>query len=298
MELVKKHHRILVACHIELKFARLGGPYKEVSVYSGETKPRGYKQYVSEKKVNLLFPEAWSEIQVFMEMDNFTAGSKVVGLQHYRRLFCFSEYHPEEIFSLPFTQRNQFAKIQASEIKKIKGEIVIPKKWEFPYSAWEQFIVCKPELEGIFSYGLQELDTFLEPYFGKVDSQKILQENNYLYPLNMFIGKREFYLEWREILTKVVTKIENIAPQFQNSLTPRWGGYLAERYFSVYIYLCMEKNRWLFVEKPVAFFENKNDEVRNTEVFVREPLDLSTFGIGSRETALRRLLRFVQQFRS
>ena len=262
MELEKNQFTIVVACHQEAKFPSLSSPYREVCVYQGESKPLGYDHYVSRVKNRLIYPDAWSEIEVFLDLRSFTEESEVVGLHHYRRFFAFGEEHSEEVVSMPFSDRSEFADAQVGLQSRYIDAIVIPKKWEFSYSAWNQFLVYKPELEEIFTFSLSELDSLLHPYFGKVNSKEILQESSYLYPLNMFVGRIEFFEEWHGILSNLVARIESAAPQFGDALTPRWGGFLAERFFSVYITLCQENRRWKFVEKSVVFFnlEEENNE--------------------------------------
>ena len=262
MELVKNQFTIVVACHQEANFPSLSSPYKEVCVYQGERKPLGYEHYVPREKSTLIYPDAWSEIEVFLDLRSFTDESEIVGLHHYRRFFAFGEEYSKEVIDMPFSDRSKFADAQVGLQSRYIEAIVIPKKWEFSCSAWDQFLVYKPELEEIFNFSLNELDSLLRPHFGEVNSKVILQESSYLYPLNMFVGKIEFFEEWHGILSNLVARIENAAHQFGDSLTPRWGGYLAERFFSVYITLCQEKKRWEFIEKSVVFFnleEEKNE---------------------------------------
>lgn len=261
MALGKDQWTILVACHQDSNAPLLNSPYKEVCVLQGESKPAGYDHYVLRENRTLIYPETWSEIEVFLDSKSFFEVSNLVGLQHYRRIFSLGNDDFEAVMHMRISQRNHFAAIQIEYLSKYKNEIIIPRKWKFAYSAWDQFIDCKPELEEIFTFGLNELDLLLSSYFGVVNSKAILQESFYLYPLNMFIGSIEFFIEWHEILSKLVGKIEGAAPQFENSLTPRWGGFLAERFFSVYITLCQERNRWAFVEKSVAIFDLEDEKM-------------------------------------
>lgn len=266
MELDKNEYTILVACHQESNTPRLNSPYLEVCVQRGENKPAGYEHYVSRENGILIYPEAWSEIEVLLDLKSFTDKSNIVGLQHYRRIFSFEEDYSDAVIPMRVSQRNHFAAAQVQHLLKYRKEIVIPRKWEFTYSAWNQFLECKPELEAIFTFGLNELDLLLRPYFGVVNSKAILQESFFLYPLNMFIGKVEFFAEWKDILCDLVGRIERVAPQFEDTLTARWGGFLAERYFSIYIILCRESNRWSFVEKSVVIFDLQDEENQHEDL--------------------------------
>jgi hypothetical protein len=269
MELDKNEYAILVACHQDSNVPGLSSPFLEVCVQRGESKPAGYEHYVSRENGMLIYPEAWSEIEVFLDLKSFTDQSKIVGLQHYRRIFSLEEGYSEAVIPMQVSQRNQFAAAQVQHLVKYRNEIIIPRKWEFSYSAWDQFLDCKPELEAIFTFGLNQLDLLLRPYFGVVNSKAILQESFFLYPLNMFIGKVEFFSEWREILSDLVGRIEREAPAFEDTLTPRWGGFLAERYFSIYINLCRESNRWVFVEKSVVIFDFQDEKNQPEDLIQR-----------------------------
>lgn len=263
MELGTPRHTIIVACHQEPISLRLERPYIEVCVQQGERKPVGYEHYVSREVSDLIYPEAWSEVEVLLDLKSFVGDSKIVGLQHYRRIFALMVEASDAVIPMKMSHRNQFVAAQADHLLSYTHEVIIPRKWEFTSSAYDQFLEYKPELEGIFSFGLVELDSLLYPYFGRVNSKSILQNTSFLYPLNMFIGSIEFFEEWHEILSELVESIERVAPEFKDSLTARWGGYLAERFFSVYIYLCQESNRWAFVEQPVAIFELEDRENLN-----------------------------------
>jgi hypothetical protein len=153
MELDKNEYIILVACHQESNTPPLSTPYLEVCVQRGESKPAGYEHYVSRKNGMLIYPEAWSEIEVLLDLKSFTDKSKIVGLQHYRRIFSLEEDYLEAVIPMRVSQRNHFAAAQVQHLLKYRKEIVIPRKWEFTNSAWNQFLECKPELEAIFTFG-------------------------------------------------------------------------------------------------------------------------------------------------
>jgi len=293
MEIDRNECTILVACYQESIAPRLSSPYLEVCVQRGEFKPAGYEHYVSRENQTLIYPEAWSEIEVLLDLNSFADKSKIVGLQHYRRIFSLEEDCSESVRQMQVSQRNYFAEAQVRHLVNYRQAIVIPRKWEFTYSAWDQFIECKPELEGIFTFGLKELDLLLRPYFGEINSKAILQESFFLYPLNMFIGKVEFFNEWNDILSELVGRIERAAPQFEDTLTPRWGGFLAERYFSVYINLCKESNRWAFVEKSVVIFDLGDEKNQHQELIQQHNVLLNST-IWKLTKPLRSLIAFVR----
>jgi hypothetical protein len=285
-----KECTIVVASHAESVLRQLKPPYKEVCVSFGETQPFGYSEYISNDQSDLIYPAAWSEVAILLKIPQFASGSPIVGLQHYRRLFLLSMDNVEAVISLPFLKRNEFAESEISKFSIPYDQIVIPRKLQFVTSAWEQFIECKPELEEIFLYGLSEFDKLLLPLFGEVNSEDILRKLNYIHPFNMFVGCYEFYSEWCDILNRLVANIESEAPKFTESLTERWGGYLVERFFSVYVYLCQTHQRWNFIEKTVVIFDAPNQELHNHE-FINERDQL----IQQRDQLIQQRDQLIQQ---
>ena len=290
MDIKFKECAIIVASHAESVIRQLKPPYKEVCVSFGETQPFGYSEYISNDQSNLIYPTAWSEVTILLKLSQFTSGSPIVGLQHYRRLFLLSTDNDEAFISLPFLKRNEIVELEITKFSIPYNEIIIPRKWQFSTSAWEQFIRCKPELEEIFLYGLSELDDLLLPLFGEVKSENILRELNYIHPFNMFVGHYDFYSEWCNILTRLVAKIEREAPKFKDSLTERWGGYLVERFFSVYVYLCQANQRWNFIEKTVVIFDAPDQELYDHE-FMKERDQL----IQQRDQLIQQRDQLIQQ---
>ncbi len=249
-----KDCQIIVVAHQDTFLPPLPEPYKEVCIYYDEVKPQGYQHYASEEQFSLKFPKAWSEVAILLNLDSFASGSSIVGLAHYRRFFILNGFGNESIRYVFPGKRSAFLKSQVKYLELMKDYIVVPRKVDFTISAWDQFIEAHDDLEELMNYSCAELDIFLEPLFGKISSKQVLKDSNSLYPFNMFIGKIEFYQEWREILGGLVTEIEDRVIDIEANLPPRWGGFIVERLFSVYITLCISSGRWELTEKTVATF--------------------------------------------
>lgn len=271
MELTPNEILIIVAGHKETTEQNLGQPFMEICVDFQSKKPLGYSHYLAHSSVGMLFPEAWSEVAILVEMKSFLGDKKFIGLQHYRRFFMLREDDFGETCSMPANMRNDYVKNQSFLLNQFEGKIIIPKKWIFDEDAFSQLITCQPTLEELTLLTLDEFDKSLKPIFGKVSSLKILKEKNYIYPLNMFMGGQEFYDEWRSILVVLIPKIEELSKRFNGLLVERWGGYIAERLFSIYITLCKETGRWNFIEKTVIVFDgpHKQQDLKN-RVFSKE----------------------------
>jgi hypothetical protein len=270
MDLTFDEITVVVASHQESIFRSLKEPYLEVCVSFQPAKPFGFTQYVTSSDTSLKYPAAWSEIAVLLELTSFTGDSKYVGLQHYRRFFALEEESTTKTFSLPANKRNEYVENNRAQLISAAGHVLIPKKWEFEISAYEQFLTCHPNLQELMDLSLTEFDKVLLPIFGQVSSLNSLRERNYLYPLNMFVGSLDFYLEWHSLLRIIVPSIEEIASNFQGELGERWGGYIAERLFSVYLTLCQENNRWTFIEKPVVVFDGPDELIQQRDELIQQ----------------------------
>jgi hypothetical protein len=173
----------------------------------------------------------------------------------------------------------------------LDGQIVIPKKWEFTENVFDQFVLCHPSLKDLMLLTLKEFDKVLLPIFGEISSLELMQRNNYLYPLNMFLGTREFYLEWRLILSSLVPSVETLAENLEGQLQDRWGGYIAERLFSIYITLCCETTRWSFIEKTVVVFDQPHELVQQRDELVQQRDEL----VQQRDELVQQRDELVQQ---
>ena len=254
---LKNRCKLIVVAHRDSTEAPLPDPFTEICVFFDEFKPEGYKNYFSLGDTNLKFPAAWSEVAVLLSLDSLTENCPVMGLQHYRRFFIFDGTTKHSHVSMMPALREDFVKSQLEflDIEIEIDNILVPKKWKFNESAWDQFISHHPELGVLMSLACEQFDILTKKYFGDISSQSILQESNYLFPYNMFLGKIEFYLEWKEILEKLVIYLEDAAMDSQDLLRPRWGGYIIERLFSVFIVLSQRSGRWNFNEKTVVIFD-------------------------------------------
>jgi hypothetical protein len=247
----------------------------EICVNLKSIKPFGYSHYLTKDTSRLKFPIEWSEVAIFLELDNYVGDSRIVGLQHYRRFFSFDNELTEALIVKPSILRNDYAESQIQYLLEIDVETVIPKKWEFSESAYDQFLVFHPSLEELLLFSLKEFDKVLMPIFGPISSLQLLQQSNYLYPCNMFIGSREFSLEWRSILSSLVSNIESYAEVYEGTLEDRWGGFIAERLFSVYITICQETMRWSFIERPMVLFDGSDELTQQRDELTQQRDELT-----------------------
>jgi hypothetical protein len=275
MELRLDEIAVIVACHQEPEFRNLKPPYEEVCIDFQTSRPHGYTHYLTRNLSTLKFPDAWSEVAVLLALESYVGDAKLVGLQHYRRFFSFDKEISGATISMPTNVRNEYVENQIQELVRIHGQIVIPQKWEFAESAYDQFVMCHPSLEALMLLTLKEFDRILLPLFGEISSLELMQRDNFLYPLNMFLGSRQFYLEWWSILSSLAPIVEMHSEKFDVQLEERWGGFIAERLFSTYITLCLETTRWSFIEKKVVVFDGRDELTQQRDELTQQRDELT-----------------------
>ena len=266
---------VVVASHQESTFRCVKPPYVEVCVNFHPIRPFGFSHYLTREMSSLEFPDAWSEVAVLLELDLFNSDSKIVGLVHYRRFFGFDQGFTGETSSQQIAAHNGHVESQIQYLLNDDGQIVIPKKWELIENSFNQFVRWHPGLEELMLYALQEFDNLLLPIFGEVSTLALMKETNFLYPFNMFIGSREFYSEWISILRPLISSIETHSVKFEGQLEDRWGGYIAERLFSIYITLCQATNRWSFIEKTVVIFDGRDELTQQRDELTQQRDELT-----------------------
>ncbi len=252
---------ILVACHEESQVRALKPPFVEVCVDFMPTKPFGYQDYLSKESSFLRNPEVWSEVAVFLNLLDFSRNSTFVGLQHYRRFFLLDETSKYDLVSTPMWKRNEIVESGISKLNLNPKDVIVPSKWKMDNNAWDQFVNNHPMLENLLTQGTHELDLLLKPIFGEIDSQAILKDSYFLFPYNMFIGHSDFYSEWKSILCPIIEKMEVLADDSKETNGNRWGGYLVERLFSVFVTLSQSQQRWNIIEKSVLHFDSSEYQI-------------------------------------
>ena len=283
---------ILVVAVFEPIFKELDSPYQEICNPINGVYASGYSHFSSEMVGFASNTDAWSEVSVLFTEKYFFINKQQVGLNHYRRIFSLD---PGEITlqhrTVDYRTRFKLAGTQAEFLPDYLGKVVIPMPVPANIAVDSSLIAADPSiiaadpsmssLEGfLHSHGpLEEalnvacaaFNGSVQEIFGVVDSKHELANTYYVYPWNMWIGSSEFYEEWTSILYPIFKALDEISSSLPKSgYQNRWGGFIAERMFTVYIELCKESRRWDFVERPVIFFEDTVLAERDTVLAERE----------------------------
>lgn len=237
----------VVAGHAKVNAEELTAPYLEVYRSDSEEFTNRVTEIEGIKSPTI----TWSEYAQFFYSFPLKKDIKTFGFMQYRSMLDLSGTRANLSY-LPFNSRKSFCDIQLGLVDGYKEKIVVGEKLDFPCSAWKQFTDCHPNSEDMLRIACKEFDSMFDKL--KIDSEKILRSNDYIYSRNMFIAPVWFANSWNEIALNMVKYLDDNA---QDGCEERWGGFILERLFSVYVYIhaCLNPN--LVVEKPVIFFEER-----------------------------------------
>lgn len=198
----------------------------------------------------------WGEIAALVAAKNMMADIDIVGLQHYRRFLILDQDYPDShVMNFSMKIKNDFLELQAKYILEYSNSVAIPRGITAPSNLFDIFANShKPLVEGLIQ-SAKKFDKQLSRYFLVPDTIEYLKSSNVFFGFNMFIGPRDFYFEWLNLIHPVVVFLDTLSSGLpEQGYQSRWGGFIAERFFSYYIQLCINSGRWDIRERTVAFF--------------------------------------------
>lgn len=235
---------IVVACHQDLNLEKLEDPY--IEVYRTDS-PQEFEHNIYQLEGIKSPIVSWSEYGQFFHPFPLDENIDTFGLVHYR---CMLDLEDKEEYSyiLPYAERKNFYEKQVPLLDRFYGNIIVGEPLEFECSTWDQFSNPFPDIEKTFLLACKKFDMIV----GDVDSEYILKSTHKLYSRNIFIAPASVAKGWYEISREIVKYLDTVAP---HGTDPRWGGYILERLFSVYISLIILNVPNLVVTRPLIFFE-------------------------------------------
>ena len=309
---------ILVVAVFEPIFKELDSPYQEICNPINGVYASGYSHFSSEMVGFASNTDAWSEVSVLFTEKYFFMNKEQVGLNHYRRIFSLD---PGEATTqhrtADFRTRFKLAGTQAEFLPEYLGRVIIPSPVhaniavdasmiavdaniavDARMNSLEGFMYSHGPLEEALNVACTAFNNSVQDIFGVVDSKHELAHTFHVHPWNMWIGSSEFYEEWTSILYPIFKALDEISSSLPKSgYQNRWGGFIAERMFTVYINLCKDSGRWDFVERPVIFFEDTILAERDTILAERDKVAASLRNIlTSKSWTATRFLRIGEKY--
>lgn len=177
-----------------------------------------------------------------------------IGLNHYRRYFIFDNgyYENNSIIKMNFESWKKINQNNDEFLYEIteNTDVILPKKRVYPISIKSQYSTMH------IKYHLEEVVRIIKEYYPEYlnDTNAYLNQNkSYLY--NMFIMKKDYFIEMMEWIFDVLFKLEERIDIPEDKQQARVFGFLSERLINIYVL----KKKLKIKELPVAFI---NDEYR------------------------------------
>jgi hypothetical protein len=184
----------------------------------------------------------WSEYAQFFNSFPLDKDIETYGLVHYR---CALNFESDQT-AMKYAERDEFFKRQPEHFEDYKNKIIIGNKLQLGITAWEQY--CSPSEHAA---NIPIMEKACEKFYEitSYDAKQHLQSVDYLYSRNIFISPVNFASRWYKIALEIATYMNLLdSPHKTND---RWGAFILERLFSVYISF---EREYEIVERPLVFF--------------------------------------------
>lgn len=243
---------VVVAAHTKRTAPQLSSPYREI--FRGEDHvENGFDHGVAYLPYTSIRLETWSEYSALLAVVEEFPNYEVIGLMHYRCVLDLNVMHGQASI-LPWKTRNSFLKSQVDQIYDLgRSSLIVSIPHEFETSAWNQFHSALPahrNLGALFEETCLYFDSICDFELGT--ARYFLESNFNLISRNLFVGPRQLIEDW---ISKVILLINFLEVRAPSEADSRWGAYIIERLFSVYVWALKEKLPGFVEYRPMTYFE-------------------------------------------
>lgn len=164
------------------------------------------------------------------------------GFCHYRRFFCFNERVTKPYLVFSKLNKNTAEKLFLSDkqIRKLvfENDIIVPYPENIGSTVQRSYYISK-------YHHSEDLDLFLDlmkkhyPFLVN-SAQRYLSQNKQFF-CNMFIMKKRLFFEYCEILFPLLEEFDKRKKIHGSYQSDRTDGYLAERFFGIFLCYITEK---------------------------------------------------------
>lgn len=249
---ISNNSLVVVAAHARRAARKLSSPYREI--YRGkEHVENGFDYGVEFLPFSELQLETWSEYSALLSVVEEIPNFEVIGLMHYRCVLDLNEIYGQATI-LPWKTRKSFLDSQVNQIYDLgRSNLIVSVPHEFETSAWDQFQTALPahrNLGELFEETCKYFDLICDLELGT--TRYLLESNFKLVSRNLFVGPSEVIEDW---LSKVILLINFLEARVPSEADSRWGAYIIERLFSVYVWTVEEKLPGFVQYRPLTYFE-------------------------------------------
>jgi hypothetical protein len=242
---------IVVASHKDMSLKPLDYPYREV--YRVEENTEHNFQNVVTTLDGIKNPTlTWSEYPAFYSVFPLPDNIRFFGLNHYRCTLDLTNNNDNTFY---YDKRYDFYMSQVQELDNYMDKIVIAKKQYFKTSLWNQlnWYIKNSKNMDVLSPTCSFFDQIIKEEF-VVNSKNLLQTSREWYSRNLFMGEVNFANRWYYISYELIKFLD----QFDGKIfvDPRWGAYIVERFFSLYVMLLKNQMPQKVIDRQIIWFHN------------------------------------------
>lgn len=169
----------------------------------------------------------WSEYGAWFENSSILTNVDISGLYHYR---CALNFFSWSLRDLPTNLRYAFLKLQIPKIDAYQNFLAVGEPNFVQEGVWGHFLAAHPESENILVSACNYYDSILKHPQGTAESRII--QSKFYYPRNIFVSDTNFGKVWMELSFKIAVALDT---EFPNAPNNRWGGFVLERIFSLFV---------------------------------------------------------------
>ncbi len=176
----------------------------------------------------------WSEYGAWFENSSILNDADITGLYHYR---CALNLFSKPIDDLPINLRYIFLKFQIPKLHEYRNTLAVGEPNFVPEGVWGQFLSAHPESEEILLSACKHYDSLLNHSPGSAIAR--ITQSNFYYPRNIFVSDTKYGKAWMDLSFKLAVALDTEFPAAPNN---RWGGFVLERIFSLFVEDFAEEN--------------------------------------------------------
>jgi hypothetical protein len=169
----------------------------------------------------------WSEYSAWFENMQFLKGGNITGVCHYRCVLNMSRLN---LAFLPFQFRRIVLGKTRSELAKLQNFLIVGKPISTPTGMWQQFYDCHPKSISALEFACDKYDELMGAKLSTT-FDRMKNETKFI-TRNIFITDTTFSIKWSQISLEIAKQLDN---NFFEEFDDRWGGFVLERLFSLYV---------------------------------------------------------------
>jgi hypothetical protein len=188
----------------------------------------------------------WSEYSAWFENVHELNEGPITGVIHYRCAINTTRFN---FSSLPMRYRIYFLKKLAAYVENRTNFILVGKPISTPKGMWQQYYDCEPGSISALELASEIYDEITDSIKGTTLHR--LHTTNEFTIRNIFVTDTDFSKNWSVMALEIAKRLDEILVDQYNG---RWGGFVLERIFSLYLQDYQKKHQTNLIRKNFLYF--------------------------------------------